>query len=81
MTSIHYRRLCGAVVNCTLDTLHSHGERGHFDPNFPRHILEDVPEFPQDLTTKLVGEWVDEKSIASELMQIAEYFRLFLWMD
>ncbi|KAG2026369.1 hypothetical protein GB937_001879 [Aspergillus fischeri] len=77
MTSIHHRLLRDVVVDFTLDALHSHGERGHFDPNFPRHILEEFPEFAQDLTTKLVDEWVeDEKSIASDLMQIAEYFRL-----
>ncbi|GAQ08816.1 hypothetical protein ALT_6137 [Aspergillus lentulus] len=76
-TSIHHRLLRDVVVDFTLDALHSHGERGHFDPNFPRHILEEFPEFAQDLTTMLVDEWVeDEKSIASDLMQIAEYFRL-----
>ncbi|RLL97594.1 hypothetical protein CFD26_105157 [Aspergillus turcosus] len=77
MTSIHHQLLRDVIVDFTLDALHSHGERGHFDPNFPRHILEEFPEFAQDLTAKLVDEWVeDEKSMASDLMQIAEYFRL-----
>jgi hypothetical protein len=43
MTSIHHRLLRDVVVDFMLDALHSHGERGHFDPNFPRHILKSFP--------------------------------------
>lgn len=77
MTTAHHRLLRKAVVNFTVEVLRCETERGHFDFNFPRHILEEIPEFTQDLTTKLVDEWVeDEKHRGVDLMQLAESFRL-----